>query len=334
MSNAADQGRISPGSLRGKKGQKKFTFLKKGIRTEVFTRYCASDRLQDEQWEEWDFSQLDPKELMTCRDYEMAREAVLLERFYKQELKAEKPKKNKARTQSFEEVQAYIVRHFLLPEEWLETRVEAIRNAWQPTGFTSVPGNPNWFIFPASRVLVLYREWPNVPYLKIDRNDRLQRLAKLEHLDKERLVNLKHLLDPLNPAKGKNFTIRILKCLTHEELIEAFAALLETDFPGQGKSGRKKYGKSVYSRPQGRASDKARVTDDLNALAAYRLCRRAGLPQADVIKLITRPKAPDMRVYSTVQKLEKPLNRILQRIHEFWDQTMGDLEPLEPMDLS
>jgi hypothetical protein len=89
---------------------------------------------------------LEPIELLTCRDYEFGREAVLLEKFYKHELEAKQ----------------------LAGSEWLETRVAALRSAWQLKGFTSsVQGNPAWFTFPASRVLALYPEWPDTPYAKL-----------------------------------------------------------------------------------------------------------------------------------------------------------------------
>jgi hypothetical protein len=207
--------------------------------------------------EEWNFSQLEASEIETCRDFEMGREVVRQERIYREQRATERTK-------------------LLSDTEWLETRVAAIRRAWQLTGFTScIREQPSWFLFPASRVLVLYPEWPEMPYLKIDQNERLRRLQEL--LDRATnnapLSNLEHLLEPSNTATGAKSIreIAIPECLTHGDLILAFNAWLQINFPKQGKRGRKKDGQSEYSRRQGRGSDKATMPDDLNAIAAHRL---------------------------------------------------------------
>jgi len=305
--------------------------------------------------EEWRFSQLEANQLTICRDYEMGREVLRLERLYRQQPAAKQWGDLVGLTRSASAsaegspiwVASTVSRQ--QPEakpfgdsEWLESRVQIIRKAWGINGFTSsVRGNPSWFIFPASRVLVLYPEWPDMPYLKINRNDRSRRLQEqLTHAtNNERLANLEYLLEPSNQATGTKCIreIAIPECLTHEELSKAFNAWLKVNFAEQGKSGMEKHGKSVESRRQGRGSEKAAVADDLNALAAHRLCNTHRLPRSNVIELIKRPKTgknPGAPVYSTEKQLDKPLNRILRRIHDFREKTMADLEPLEPLNLS
>jgi hypothetical protein len=320
MSQEAKEPRKSPSKhpewRKKKKWQKKFNFPHepKGIEAEVFTRYCASNRLQVEQRQEWAFSQLEPKELLTCRNYEMGREAVFLERFCKQELEAKQ----------------------LAGSEWLETRVAAIRSAWRLTGFTtSVEGNPAWFIFPASRVMVLYPEWPEMPYAKIDRDERLRRLKELSTptTKQKHIATLSDLLEPSNSSTGEKWVgqIAIPRSLNHFELINCFAAWLKVYFPLQGKIARKAGKNTVRLRPQGRASEKAAIVDDLNALAAFRLCLRAGLSRNRLIEKIKHPrvgKNPGAQVYSTEKQLNKPLGRILRRIQDFQQQTMGTLYDL------
>jgi hypothetical protein len=130
------------------------------ISAEIFKSYCTSNRLSVEEDKDWDFSQLAALTTLKgatdlfarwdrylCRDYEMAREIVLLEREYKKKL--------------------------TIPDdvrfEWIENRVKAIRKAWRITEFTpSVKEHPTWFNFPGSCVLVLYPEWPDLPYLGRD----------------------------------------------------------------------------------------------------------------------------------------------------------------------
>jgi hypothetical protein len=269
--------------------------------------------------EEWAFSLLEEAENETARNYELSRAAVYLERIRKQQLEVAR----------FDE------------DAWLEDRVVAIRRRWQLTGFTrTVRENPIWFSHPVCRVLVLNPEWPNVPYLKIDPSERLRRIRELSipPTEADRLSQLESLLNPLNPTTGEKQIIKIAvpKNLTHEELLKAFAAYLKLNFPDQGKS-KKQHGKSPYAKQQGRGSEQASVVDDLNALAAYRLCKIARLPRAQVISLIKYPKghrhSGDL-VYGEEKKLDKPLRRILDRIQKFRDETMGNLTPLEPLGLS
>jgi hypothetical protein len=88
---------------------------------------------------------------------------------------------------------------------------------------------------------------------------------------------------------------------------------------------------TIRSKPQGRGSEKAAIVDDLNALAAFRLCRRAGLPRNRVIEMMKRPKAgknPGAKVYGTEKQLDKPLGRILRRILEFRQEAIGVLVDL------
>src|SRR5262249_31580836 len=140
--------------------------------------------------------------------------------------------------------------------EWLDKKVEIIRQAWGITDFTSsVRENPTWFQFPASRVLVLYPEWPNIPYLDIDRAERLRRVKEFSvpMTKEDRLASLAYLLDPTNPWVGEKSVaeIGIPRSLSHEVLNLAFAAKLKLEFPSQGKCGNHRRRRDLYSRIQG-----------------------------------------------------------------------------------
>lgn len=268
---------------------------------------------------EWDFSQLDAIELTTCRDYEMGRQAIVLEKLYQQRPEAER-----------------------FPDsQWLENRVNAMRRAWQITGFTSsVRENPNWFRFPASRVLMLYPEWPKIAYLEIDRRERLRRIKEFSvaMTEEDRLANLADAVAPDNPWTGEKSitTIAFPKSLSREERRAALDALLETEFPSRRRHGNNKHRGTPYSKPQGRGSDKAKVADDLNAIAVHRL-HEAGFSRREIIQRVKHPaagKSPGDQVYSTEKQLDKPLKRIWRRAVEFRQQTIGDLQPLEPLNLS
>jgi hypothetical protein len=277
----------------------------------------SSPSLEDS---EWDFSKLEESEIATCRHYEMGREVVIQERFYSRQFKANP----------------------LVDSEWLGNRVEMIRCAWQITNFiSSVRENPAWLSRPASRVLVLYPEWPDTPYLNISREQRLRRLEEISVSvgDEDRLANMADLLEPSNLSFGEKrmMTIGIPLSVTHEDLEKAFAAWLDIHFPRQGKSGTKKLGKTEYSRPQGRGSEKSAAADDLIALAVFRLCKRAGIQRKHVIEKIKQLKGsknPGACVYGAEKALDRPLKRIWPKMEKFREDTIGDLEPLEPLNLS
>jgi hypothetical protein len=290
--------------------------------------------------EEWDFSKLEPTELETCRDYELAREVVRCE---KEGLLQKAPIARGIDTSDFKarELPEWM-RHSQpgpkakpltkpLSASSLETRVKMIREAWDLADFkSSVNENPTWFQFPASRVLVLYFEWPDKPYREIElpvRMDRIKRLFSLSGSDE----NLAYLLDPSNAFTGRKWTkIGIPLSLNKGDLRKIFAAWLRVHWHNI-HSGRQK------DQPlRGRGSEKASVSDDLNALAAFRLCKRAKLSRREVIRLIKTPKigkSPQSAVYSTEKTLDKPLKRIQRRLADFLEQVLDDLQPIEPMNL-
>src|SRR5271166_7009683 len=214
--------------------------------------------LKEWQWE----PQLAKIELETCRDYSFGRLIVHLERNHKQLLGITRSDGN----------------------TWLEDCVIVRRRAWRIQEFTNeVQENPIWFTYPPTRTLMLYPEWPNVPYLKIDPAERLRRIETFSSaLSKEdqraereysldprkpdrpappsmakRQTELEYLLNPQNPSTGEKTIIEIgiPKNLSHEQVMKAFEALLKTHCPGQGKP---------YRKSPGRGSERAKIIDDLN----------------------------------------------------------------------
>jgi hypothetical protein len=108
---------------------------------------------------EFSFCQLDQSEIEVCRDYEMAREIALRDRTPL----SDSPTRN------------------LVVYPLLEGVVLAIRKNWEVMNLETMycEQSPNWREMPASRVLVLYPEWPDSPYLQIAKRERRRRIRKL-----------------------------------------------------------------------------------------------------------------------------------------------------------
>jgi hypothetical protein len=130
-----------------------------------------------------------------------------------------------------------------------------------------------------------YPEWPETPYLAIDKATRQRRVRILTQKPSNEELALK-----LRPVPAPNYLevadwasakinqrrieIVIRPGLTHAELRKAFAALLNLDFPEQGKGSGKRL------RPQGRAGGHAPRRQALEALGIYRLIEKQTVEQA------------------------------------------------------
>ena len=243
-------------------------------------------------------------EFERCRDYSLGRLVVILERIHRQQ----------------KELTCFD------PERWLEDRTIWIRRAYKILGFmTEVQETPIWFTYPATRTLVLYPEWPNTPYLKIDSRERSRRIEPFQAAvsKEDQRAQLEWLLNPLNTSTGEKtiLQISIPKNQTHEQLVEAFKAVLKIYFPGQGKP---------YRKSSGRGSAQATVIDDLNALAVCWLCKIAKRRRAVVLPLVKHPLT-GAQVYGSEKKLDDPLKRIEKRLQEFAQDAFGNLIPTEPL---
>jgi hypothetical protein len=290
------------------------------------------------------FSRLEPFEHRACRDYLCSQEIVRLQRILKRDPQAHQY------TLTVLDLDGPIDRdtpfnlrtiiRYRRPYEWLlMTRVIVIRKAWSVgKNFTSTPvaGNPMWFNHPATRMMVLWPEWSEKPYWEIPPQERLRRIEAFEVPlnEKDQWVASEYLLNPHNPLTRKKMVTEIAICpdsLTLQEHHEAFDALLRFYAPElfQGvKAPRAKRG--------GRGSEEGRVLDDLNAFAAYQLCRVQNLPRNRAIKVICYPKGhkdEGQPVYSKTNELTRPLQRFPHLLQEFCAELMGNLVPLRP-DLS
>jgi hypothetical protein len=269
------------------------------------------------------FSWLDPLEHHECRDYLLSQEIVRQQRIIKRDPKAHQylqtvPVWDAARAAFCPGKLETIVRVHR-PEAWLAARVAMIRKAFGlHKNFTSTPvaGSPLWFYHPATRVIVLWPEWPGKPYLEIPLEERLHRIAALEKQDQ--LTSLEG-----SPIIGKQVIekIALSPSLPWQIQVEAFKAELQLRFP------------QLFQGAPGRKSAEARVLDDLNAFTAHQLCRVRGLPRARVIQLIRCPKGhpnAGAPVYQSPKGLDKVLQRFPHRLQQFWGELMGNLTPLSP----
>lgn len=242
----------------------------------------------------------------------------------------------------------------------LEDLVLTIRQNWRVENLESPYSeqNPRWLQSPESRVLVLYPEWPSRPYLSIPKEERLSRLGKFfpelnrtDDLDvwvseihrelrksekdndlerkaflHEQLAGVASLIQPnwRGPKCVRNIAIPSnvegAPTVYRRDVVTAFRAWLVINFP-----------ELPDDKKRGRASERARVADDLNALAVYRL-RRDGKKLSEIVDLVRFPGSSrdGSKSYSSVKKLDSPLNRLPGRLVRFYRRVVNDLEPLEP----
>jgi hypothetical protein len=262
------------------------------------------------------YNEIGPVEYEPCRHYLFGQEVVRQERILRLEANQ------------------------VSDSEWLEPRVAVIRQAWHITGFTTmVREQPTWFHHPAARILVLYPEWPN-SYFKISQEERLRRIKTLSapFSEADRLTALAFLLNPLNHSTGEKCIPEHVypRCMTRTEILEAVDAWLQLNWPEQHRSNNQQRTAEPW-RQQGRGSSKAAFLDDLNAIAAYRLCKIAKLPRSRVIALIRYPKGhkrAGAQVYNEEKALDKPLERFSIRLQKFRAELMANLTPLQPLELA
>jgi hypothetical protein len=293
---------------------------------------------------EFSFSQLDQSEIEVCRDYEMAREIALRDRTPF----TDSPTRN------------------LVVYPLLEDTVLAIRKNWavmNPETMYSEQ-SPNWREMPASRVLVLYPEWPDSPYLQIPKRERRRRIRELfpeedqsEDLD-GKVTRIQRELRKLRKSERDSDVQR--KADLQQELA-GIASLIQPNWRGaktvhniriaipNSDSNR---GRSVYMRDieaasrallllncpelpdhKGAGRSNEVVRDDLNSLAVLRLIR-AGQKRSDIIDLVRVPSSDGSKSYSSPKKLDHPRRRLPIRLDEFYWQVLNSLEPLKPLNPS
>jgi hypothetical protein len=126
---------------------------------------------------EFRFCELDEQEFAVCRNYEFGRERELGRKYAIGEHRKaiNKPRKR------------YPPEQLVVAFPDLKDLVLKVRQGWKVAdgGSPFSAQNPNWLQCPESRVLVLYREWPESPYLSIPKEERLKRIATLS-LEPER----------------------------------------------------------------------------------------------------------------------------------------------------
>jgi hypothetical protein len=233
------------------------------------------------------FSQLEPAEHRDCRDYLFSQEIVRQERLVRRGLQTKQCADTVPGLVHPGELKDLV--RTLRPENWLLSRVVMIRKAWKlsKTFTTQIAQSPVWFTHPATRLVVLWPEWPKRGYFKIPRDERLRRIEAFQALSEvDRLAALDYLLNPHNPATTKKAVLQIpiLASASLQTQVEAYVALLRIRAPwlfGGAKAPQAKKG--------GRKSEEARIFDDLKAYAAHELCRTRKLPRKRVLKLICYP---------------------------------------------
>jgi hypothetical protein len=288
-------------------------------------------------------SRLNPIEHRECRDYLFIQEIIRQEEIVKSNSKAKLYIDTVPGLAGIGELKAVI--HVPKPEDWVKSRVAMIQQAWQlPKEFTiQIAENPTWFNHPAARIAVLWPELlDNKSYFEIACDERLRRIKAFLTLSPEetRLTSLAYLLNPHNPATVKRTIIEfaLLSSATRQEQMDAFEANLKIHLPELFKNTEKEKSraKSPYARPQGRGSEQAAILVDLNAIAAFQLCRIAKLPRIQVINLIRYPKGhlwAGQPVYEKTHELNKPLRNFPERLQNFRADLIANLIPLELLGL-
>jgi hypothetical protein len=254
---------------------------------------------------EWDFRRVQDSAVVGCYYYEFAREVaretpefvVKVERL--QEVSAMTPEELLAEGEAFA---AHLSSEDILA--MLRPHLES----------TSAHVLENYSFLRCS-------EWPRTPYLEIDKNFR-------KPSDEELAAKLRPPRPPiyLEPDVSSNanwpkadpskIEIVIPPWMTHDEALEAFAALLRVDFPKQGKaSGNRR-------NPQGRASGLATKRQDLKASGIHRLMNHYG-HASQVLTFLESEKKPP---YHSTQALYRVRKDARETIAEFKSETIFHLD--------
>jgi hypothetical protein len=278
------------------------------------------------------FADLEPAEHRTFRDYLFSQEIVRQERIVRRALQTNQCTDTVPGLVHPDELKTII--RTLRPENWLLSRVAMIRKAWgvNRTFITQIAQTPIWFACPATRLVVLWPEWPKKRYFEIPRDERLRRIEAFQALNEvDRLAALAHLINPHNPSTKKKgiLPIAILASETLQAQLDAYVALLRIHAPELFGGA-----KAPQAKKQGRKSEEARIFDDLSAYAAHELCRTRKLPRKRVLKLICYPKGHKYvgrQIYTNENELNRPLRRFPRHLGEFRDDLIINLTPLESL---
>jgi hypothetical protein len=302
-----------------------------------------------------DFSKLNPLEWSTYFYYETGREIVRQEANLRRSRGRERsyvvhgllksPSSPKVPTEFGEMPRTRTSRKIWENEDWLASRVRMIRKSYRLSKefISHIPANPLWSLYPPTRVLCLWPEWPKTAYIKIPREERLQRLVKFsEDPEQERLAiqaarlsAQEYLLNPHNPTTVKIavVTIAILdsRSATGPEQLEAFKAVLLSHDPELFNPAVK----STITKKQGRAPEKVRIRYELTGYAAYLLCEVGKIQPAQALPLIKSisnigydEAAPP--AYAATKDLLTAAREFSSRFHEFRRDLMANLVPVIP----
>ena len=304
---------------------------------------------------EYGFWDLAEEELTVCRDYEFGREHALGR---KHAIDVRLKAMEEARKAADKDSKPHSPNQLFVVYPDLKDLVLSIRKNWKGVNLESISSEPAWHQSFEARVLVLYPEWPKLPYLSISREKRLRRLKRsfseltepadlailvskiqrdLRKMEKakatteaglllEQLPSVARLIQPNWDGPKCVRTIAIpqnvegVPPIYRRDIEAAFSAWLRIHFP-----------ELPDYKTRGRANELTRVVDDLNALAVYRL-RRAGKKLSEIANSVRHPgSGPNgSRSYSSIKKLDSPQRRLPARMMNFYVQVLNQLEPLEP----
>jgi hypothetical protein len=179
----------------------------------------------------------------------------------------------------------------------LVQRIADLRGATSPNRFEELIELTHRFHCGSCQFFLWYPEWPQTPYLAIDKRIRLRRIAILNRKPNDEELALKLRILPAATYLGIPGTVGanrketkveivIRPEFTHADLQNAFAALLRMDFPEQGKASGKRF------KAQGRAGGLAPKKQALKQLGIWRLLNKQTAAQTLSFLEKAKPSLP------------------------------------------
>jgi hypothetical protein len=288
----------------------------------------ALSSFQSRQIDAVDFSQLDPIELSTYHRYMIGREIVRQEAVVRRAngQKHDYVVQGLLRTPASHKVPMEFkpMTRTRMLQKGLAFAVKMLRETYHlgKEFVGRIPGNPGWFLDPATRVLVLWPEWPCKSYFAIPLGERLRRVkAFLELSEADLRAQRAYLLNPDNPSTAKIAIVRIAilaKRSAHQrQQQESYEAIQQIHAP---ELFTRSQANSSLTKKQGGGSEKRQIVNDLNSYAAHMLCVTGKIPSAQARQYLKHPSGHPFAgkpVYQSTKQLLGAAHRFPAILQKF-----------------